>query len=96
MVITEEVGEGEVEEEAKIKLYVEGSEFLPNQLGVVHVYDVLASPDQEQHLHVEDNEDHDVGERRHDEEQISTLRTHYALNMRHSLRKVLYIAQRNC
>ncbi len=56
---------------------------------------ILTSPNQEQHLHVEDYEDYYVCKRRQDEEQISALGTHNVLNMGHSLRKVLNIAKRN-
>jgi hypothetical protein len=84
-IIVEEVGKSKVDEEAKIKLYVESSEFFPNELGIIHVYNVLAPPNKEQHLHVKDNKDDDVGKGGQDEEEISTFRTHYVLNMRHCL-----------
>ena len=56
---------------------------------------ILASPNQEKHLHIENYEDYDVCKRRQDEEEISALGTHNVLNMSHSLRKVLNITERN-
>ncbi len=56
---------------------------------------ILTSPNQEQHLHIENYEDYYVSKRRQNEEQISALGTHNVLNMSHSLRKVLNIAKRN-
>jgi hypothetical protein len=49
------------------------------------VDDVLASPNQEQHLHVEYDENYDIGEGGQDKEKVSTFRTHYILDMRHGL-----------
>ena len=71
--VAEEVGQGEVEEKTQVELDVEGSQFLPQQLGVLYVGDVVRPPHQEQHLHIEDNEQHDVGQCRQDEEEISAL-----------------------
>jgi hypothetical protein len=59
--VGKEVGEREVEEEAEVEEDVEGSQFLAHQLRVVQVGDVLTAPHEEQQLHVEDDEQHDVG-----------------------------------
>jgi hypothetical protein len=93
-IICEEVGESQVDEESEVELDVESCEFLPDELRVIHVGDVLAPPHEEQHLHIEDDEDHDIRQRREDEEKVPALRTHDVLDVRHRLREVLDIAQR--
>lgn len=84
LLIGKEVGEGEVEEESQVKLNIEGSESFADELGVVEVVDVLTAPHQEQHLHVEDDEEDDVGEGGQDEEEVAAARTHYVLDVTHS------------
>ena len=42
-------------------------------LGIFHGSEVMASPDEEEHFHVEDDEEDDVGECGYDKEEISTL-----------------------
>lgn len=73
LIVSEEVGEGEVKEETKIELDVKSGKFLTQNLGVLHVAQVVAAPDQEEHLHVEDDEEHDVGQGGTDEEEITAL-----------------------
>jgi hypothetical protein len=46
-----------------------------------------------QHLHVENDEEHDEGQGRQDEEEVATAGTHYILDMGHRLREVLDVAQ---
>ena len=71
--VAEEVVENEVEEEAEVELDIEGSEFFPEELGVFDVGDVVTAPHQEQHLHVENDEEHDVGEGGQDEVEVAAL-----------------------
>ena len=93
--IGKEVGEREVDEQAQVKLYVEWSQFLADELWVLQIVDILAAPDEEEHFHVEDDEEHDVGEWRQDEEEVTARRTHYALNIGHRRGEVLDVAQRH-
>ena len=55
------------------ELDVEGGEFLAEELGILDVAKVVAPPDQEEDLHVEDYEEDDVGQGGQDEEQIAAL-----------------------
>ncbi len=37
------------------------------------MHDVLASPNQEQHFHIKDDKDYNIGKRGQNKEQVSTL-----------------------
>ena len=55
------------------KLDVEGRELLPEELRILDVPEVMASPNQEKNFHIEDDEEDDVGERGQDEEEIAAF-----------------------
>lgn len=54
---------------------VEGSEFLPQNLWLIDIPEVVTPPDEEQHFHVEDDEEDDVGQGRQDKKEIAALCT---------------------
>lgn len=72
-IIAEEIDESQVEEKAEIKLNVEGCEFLPEELRIFDVPEVMTSPNQEQYFHIKDDEEDDIGKRGQYEEEISTF-----------------------
>ena len=76
------------------KLDVEGCQLLPEELWILDVSEVVAPPDQEEDLHVEDYEENDIGQGGQDKEEISTFRPHDVLYMVHCLREVFNVAER--
>ena len=55
------------------ELDIKGSEAFAQYLRLVDVPEVVAPPNKEQHFHVEDDEEDDVGQGGHYKEQISRL-----------------------
>ena len=60
VLVLKEVVQRKVHKQPQIKLYVKHSQLLPQRLRVLNVPHMMTPPDEEQHLHVENDKQYQV------------------------------------